>query len=398
MNPFRVPDAEIQHRIKNLQSGMQREDIHGVLIFQRVDLFYFSGTAQNGCLYVPADGKPLLMIKKFFPRAQQESGIETIVEIKSVQEIPGFILDLYGRFLENIGFELDVLPVKLFEFYKNLFPFRQYVDVSPLVLSLRRIKSSWEIRQLENTAEMSRKTFEHMETIIAPGLTEMAFAGKFEAFARTLGHGAMLRDRGFQGDGAYPWHVLSGESGGMPGVLDAAASGQGMSAAFPCGAGNKRLNRNEPIMVDFGSVLNGYHLDETRMFAIGSMPDSALAASRAAIEIHHVLGEAIMPGVATDALFRTSVQAAESLGFKAGYLGPEGYKVRFVGHGIGLELVEPFIIAEGKTDCLEPGMTVAIEPKIVFRDRFAAGIESVFLVTDAGSRLISKVPVDVFIC
>jgi Xaa-Pro dipeptidase len=35
-------------------------------------------------------------------------------------------------------------------------------------------------------------------------------------------------------------------------------------------------------MVDFASVLNGFHMDETRMFAIGRMPDKALQAAQAA--------------------------------------------------------------------------------------------------------------------
>jgi len=61
--------------------------------------------------------------------------------------------------------------------------------------------------------------------------------------------------------------------------LDSPASGQGTSAAFPVGGGNKKLAPDEPIMIDIASVFNGFHMDETRMFAIGSMPKEALDAS-----------------------------------------------------------------------------------------------------------------------
>ena len=44
------------------------------------------------------------------------------------------------------------------------------------------------------------------------------------------------------------------------------------------------------------------------------------------------------------------------------------------------------------------GMTFALEPKFVCENEFTAGVESVFAVTENGSRLISKVPVEVFIC
>jgi len=66
------------------------------------------------------------------------------------------------------------------------------VDDSALIPKVRMVKSSWEIQQMERTAELSQKTFEYMKTVVRPGLTEMEFASMFEAFARRLGHGGML--------------------------------------------------------------------------------------------------------------------------------------------------------------------------------------------------------------
>lgn len=43
-------------------------------------------------------------------------------------------------------------------------------------------------------------------------------------------------------------------------------------------------------------------------------------------------------------------------------------------------------------------MVFALEPKLVYRNEFAAGIESVFRVTENAGRLVSKVPVEIFIC
>ncbi|PIP35355.1 MAG: peptidase M24 [Desulfobacterales bacterium CG23_combo_of_CG06-09_8_20_14_all_52_9] len=395
---FRVPDSEVENRIKTIQKEMALSEIEGILIIQRVDLFYFSGTAQNGFLYIPQKGEPLLMIKRYFPRAKRESSIHHIFEIPSVRAVPELIQDAFGHLPAVLGLELDVLPVRDFEFYKVLLPAKRILDASPLILKVRTIKSSWEIEQMENTAEMSRRTFEYMRSVMRPGISEMEFAGMYETFARKLGHGGMLRDRNFQSGGAYPWHVLSGKNGGMPGVLDASTSGEGTSSAFPSGAGSKLLSPGEPIMVDLGSVLNGYHMDETRMFAIGSMPKSAEKACRAVIEIHDAVLEMANPGVTTGELFQHSVNLAKKMGYADQYLGPQGYQVRFIGHGIGLELIEPHIIAKDRADVLEPGMTFALEPKIVFQDAYAAGLESVFHVTKNGSRLISKVPIEIFIC
>jgi Xaa-Pro dipeptidase len=392
-----VPPGEIENRIKRLQDKLQDNKLDGLLIIQRVDLYYFSGTAQNGLLYVPAEGAPLLFIKKFMPRAQKESSIKEIVEIKSMREIPNLIMDFHGRLPGSLGLEFDVLPVNDFNFYQTVFKAKRYLDGSPFILDTRMIKSPWEINQMEKTAEVSGKTFEYMRSIIRPGLTEMEFAGISETFARKLGHGAYLNARNYQAR-AYPWHILSGKNGAMVGLLDAPASGAGTSAAFPCGAGGKLLSAHEPIMIDLGTVLNGYHTDETRMFSIGAMPDKAMKACRASIDIHDRVLDKVKPGVTVSELFNVSMAEATALGYADQYLGPEGYKVTFIGHGIGLELTEHPVIARDRDYMLEPGMVFSLEPKMVFENEFSAGIESVFLVTETGHRLLSKVPVDIFIC
>lgn len=394
---FKVPRKEINNRIAALQKELQRNGIDGVLIIQRADLFYFSGTAQNGCLYVPVDHKPLLFIKQNYQRALAESSIATIFEIRSIKDIPHLIQDHIGRSPSIIGFELDVMPVNEFNFYHSLFNPNETIDASPSILKVRKIKSAWEIEQLEATATMTAATFEYMRSAICPGLTEMEFAGIFETHARKLGHGGKLRVRNYQTEG-YPWHVLSGESGGMIGLLDSPASGEGTSAAFPVGAGHRKLKVAEPIMIDLASVMNGYHADETRMFAIDSMPAKAQEASLAAIAIHDQVINLARPGIVAGELFDRAVATARSLGYETQFLGPPGYKTSFIGHGIGVELIEPPIIARGKTDVLEPGMTLALEPKMVFENEFSAGIESIIVITETGSRLISKIPIDFFIC
>ena len=92
-----------------------------------------------------------------------------------------------------------------------------------------------------------------------------------------------------------------------------------------------------------------------------------------------------------------AVETAGELGYAEQFLGPPGYKTAFIGHGVGLDLVEPPIVARGKMERLEAGMVLAIEPKMVFENRFCAGIESMVAVTETGCRLLSRVPEEIFI-
>lgn len=159
-----------------------------------------------------------------------------MIEVTSIREAPELISDFYGHMPESLALEFDVMPINEFHFYRTLFPTQKHVDGSPLIHRVRMIKSEWEIARMEETAERSSKTFEHMKKNIRPGISEMEFAGMYETFARRLGHGGKLRVRDYQTEG-YPWHILSGKSGGMVGLLDSPASGEGTSLPIPAGEG-----------------------------------------------------------------------------------------------------------------------------------------------------------------
>ena len=96
--------------------------------------------------------------------------------------------------------------------------------------------------------------------------------------------------------------------------------------------------------------------------------------------------------------FEKSVKSAKSLGYEEQFLGLPGIKSNFIGHSIGLEIVESPIISKGKKDVLKPGMVFAVEPKFIFKNEFAAGIESVIQITEDGACFLSTTPHEIFIC
>jgi Xaa-Pro aminopeptidase len=404
--PTNVPRSEISRRQEKIQKELRKSGINALLVVQPADLYYITGLSLNGFFYLPAReqgrepsrGKGFLALEHKIELPEEASDLFQIRLIEKPEQIPGLIIDLYGALPRVLGFEFDVLPVNVFNKYRTIFPDQKCVDGSAAILNVRKIKSAWEIERLEKIGEIFQKTFAYAKEIIKPGLTEMEFSALMEAYAAQLsGRAPHIRVRDYLTEG-YPFHILSGYNGGRLGLLDSPASGEGTSAAFPSGAGNKPLAENEPIMVDFAFEVDHYHMDVTRMFAIGSMPDEAMRASEAAIEIHNAVIEKAKPGIALEELFNYSVSKAETLGYADSYLGPKGYQVTFIAHGVGVELVEAPLIAKGKKDLLEAGMTFALEPKIVYQDQFIAGIESVCLVTDTGCRLLSPVPVEVFKC
>jgi len=383
---------EIFGRIAALRDRMEAEGIEAALVFQKVDLFYLTGTMQDGLLYLDSSHE-LLLIRRHPPRAQEESPLELVLPYSSLKELPDLIRGHTGRLPEVIGLEMDVVPVGLFRRLQGLFPGGTFKDLSPLILHLRRRKSPWEVAMMERAGEIGRRVYEEVPRVLQEGMTELELAGKLLLVAMAHGHQEYIRMRGFNAE-AHSWHVLSGPSGAMLSSIDAPMGGLGPSPAYPMGASPKRIGRHEPILIDFGTSYWGYQADETRCFSIGRLPRRLKDAFSATREILAEVVALARPGASCQRLFERGWEVARRLGYEDYFMGPEGYKTRFIGHGIGLEINEPPFIAEGHDYPLEEGMTVALEPKMVFPGEGAVGIENTYLVTQRGLRSLTPAPED----
>jgi len=389
-----TPKEEVDGRLTRLKSSMKTKGIEAVLVVQKMDYYYLSGSTQNGILFVPTEGKPLLMVKREVERARLESPLEEIVEIKSLRDLPSLIQAHWGRLPQTIGLELDVFPVNDYFKYEGLFPNARFMDTSLMIRDTRKIKSPFEIDLMKMAGEIGRKTYQKGRELLKEGMTEIEFGGLMEAVAKAYGHEGLLRVRSLNYE-AYSWHVLSGSSGGIVSQSDSPMGGLGLSPAFPVGASRKVMKAHEPILVDFGTCYHGYQADETRMFSIGEMEKKFTEAYKVCQEIHDAVLEETRPGTDCEAIFQHTLQLAEKMGYKDSYLGPPGLQTRFIGHGIGLELNEFPFLAQGHSYPLEQGMAFAVEPKIVFPGEGSVGLENTVVVTQDGYDILTPLEQDI---
>jgi Xaa-Pro aminopeptidase len=390
-----TPREEIENRLARVKALVTKNKIEALLVIQKMDHYYLSGTTQDSLLFVPLEGLPLLLVRKELERAKVESPIDNVVAIKSIRDFPRLIKNHYGRLPGNLGLELDVLPVKDYFRYQELFPGTQIVDSSSILRDVRKIKSPFEISLMRTAGEMAKRLYEYAGSILKEGMTEIEFGGLLDAAAKKYGHEGVLRVRSLNYE-AYSWHVLSGLTGGIVSQSDSPMGGLGLSPAFPVGASRKVMKAHEPILLDFGICYHGYQVDQTRMYSIGEMPRQFINAYNACKEIHDTVLEDVRPGADTESLFLKTLVLAEKLGYKDSYLGPPGLQTRFIGHGIGLELNELPFLAQGHSYPLEEGMVFAFEPKIVFPGEGGVGLENTLVVTRNGYEILTPTENTIF--
>ncbi|TGU71583.1 aminopeptidase P family protein [Geomonas terrae] len=377
-------------RIGRLQLKLQGKGMDGALFIYPIDVYYFSGTRQNSTLWVPASGEPRLFVRKSYTRAKAESCIDDTRPFPSSKEFPG----AFGEEVKKIGFTFDVAPVQQYQYYQKLLPGCEFVDISAVNREIRSVKSAWELEQIRHCGVELGQVFRAVPQFLKEGMREVDLAAEFEYRLRKAGGEGYVRMRAFNQE-LFQGLAVSSATAGDTGFFDGAVTGQGMSAASPHGASAALIPADAPILIDYTAVFNGYIIDMTRFFVIGKLDPELEHAFGVAVAIQDYLAQNLKPGAICEELFLKALEMATDAGLAEHFMGAPGENARFVGHGVGLELDEFPVLAQGFKVPLQVGQTLAIEPKFVFPGKGVIGIENTFAVTENGGEKLSELPDDI---
>lgn len=381
-----ISKDEAGFRIGGMQARLKEMGLDGALFIYPIDVYYFTGTRQNSTLWIPVTGAPMLLVRKSYSRAKEESPIADIRPFPSSKDFPA----LFGDHQKKIGFTFDVAPVQQLNFYSKMLPGKEFIDVSGLNRELRSVKSAFELEQLRFTGAASCSVFATIPEFLKPGMREIDIAAELECRLRKAGSEGYVRMRSYNQELFMGLAVSAG--GASYGFFDGAVTGRGLSNASPHGASRDLIRENEPILLDYSFVHNGYITDMTRVFVIGALDDELKRAFDLSLEIQGAIQQALKPGVICEELFFKAVSMAEAAGFGKYFMGMPGEQAKFVGHGVGLELDELPVLAQGFKAQLQVGQTIAIEPKFVIPGKGGIGIENTFAVTSNGGEKITDMP------
>ncbi len=379
-----TPPGEIDDRIGKFQDYLLHAGIDGALILQNTDLYYFSGTIQQSHLYIPAQGQALLMVRKSLERARAESPLEAIVPLSSPGQLMELIRDHGMQPPTTLGMELDVMPVNTYFSYRKRFPDVEVRDVSTPIRLLRAVKSDYELSLIRQAAAFSDQVAQGVPALLEEGLTEIELAGQVEAQARRLGHQGIVRMR-LWGAEMFYGHLMAGSAAALPSYLASPTGGGAVNAAVAQGPSFRKIRRNEPILLDYVFAWKGYLSDHTRIFCIGRPPQQLVDAHAHMLNLQERVKAMATPGVLAGDLYTAAIEMAGQMGVGDHFMGAGGSdRIRFIGHGVGLELDEFPFLAQGQTMALQAGMVIALEPKLIFPGEGVVGIENTHVVTPQG--------------
>jgi len=359
-------------RLFALRAQLADAGLDALLITNVVNVVYLSGLrASAAALVVTPDDATLVTDFRYQEAARLRlgagdapSGVHLeIVDQTYDQTIVDVIRSLGMR---AIGVESAHLTIKRFHWLQQALDGACSLEPTDRqVERLRVVKDEAEIMTMREAARrLSAVALEAWSGVVC-GRTEREVAADIDA--------ALVR-AGFDRP-AFETIVASGPNSALP-------------HARPT---PRRLQRGEPVLLDFGGVYDGYCVDLTRTRVLGPAPAAlrrlheAVAASQAAAI------EAIRPGTTASAVDTAAREALAARGFGRDAFG------HGTGHGLGLEVhEEPRIAPRGsgeRTDApLEAGMIFTVEPGAYVPGLGGVRIEDDVLVTPGGVEILTSAP------
>ena len=388
MTETKVPLSELTDRMQRFRACMDAENPNWELaaIFGRINQYYFTGTMQDGVLLIPRDGRAVFCVRRSYERACAESLFPDIRPMKGFRDAA----PLAPGERAVIHVDTEVVPVALLARFRKYFPCKEVASLDAQALRLRAVKSPYELAILARAGAAHRRVLEEgVPMLLREGMSEAEFGCDLFSLMVREGHQGVVRFGMFNVDIAVG-QMGFGTNSIYPTSFDGPGGCLGIGPAAPVlGSRDRKLQKGDLVFVDIGFAVDGYHTDKTMVYMFGRpLPDEVTAIHRRCVEIQHQLASLIKPGAIPSEIYAGVMDSLDPE-FLQNFMGFGDRRANFLGHGVGLQIDELPVLAEGFDEPLAAGMVLALEPKKGIPGVGMVGIEDTFVVTPEGGRSIT---------
>ena len=339
-------------------------------------------------LLVPRDREAVFWVRRSIERACEESCFPDIRPMKSFRDAAEAMA--VKATWPAIHLETELVPLALLQRFRKHFPCTEVASLDPQIGWVRALKSPYELAIMERAGAIHRRVLEDTgPALLRAGMTEAEFGCELYSLLVREGHDGTVRFSRFNVDMAVG-QLGFGENSLYPTSFDGPGGCRGIGAAAPVlGSRDRRLKKGDLVFVDIGCSVEGYSTDKTMICIFGQpLTGEAMAAHQQCVEIQHRLASLLRPGAIPSELYTRTMKSLDA-GFLDNFMGFGKRCASFLGHGVGLQIDEPPVIAEGFDEPLVEGMVLALEPKKGVPGVGMVGTENTYVVTPGGGRSIT---------
>src|SRR5437879_9503298 len=240
-------NSSFQQRRRLLNASLHDARIDALLITSPATWYYLAGfSGESGALLVSRKATSLVTDGRFTVQARAETSGVRLVPQK------GSLFEFVGTFLKSspfrrLGFDPSQVAVRQLEVMRKAAGGRvRWVAAVGIAERLRMRKDAAELTQMRRAATLAGEVVQQAVSLLKPGIREFEVAAEIEY---------QMRKKGASGP-AFETIVAFGERAALP-------------HARPT---DKRLRKNELVVLDLGVILGHYCSDITRTVYLGRAP------------------------------------------------------------------------------------------------------------------------------
>jgi Xaa-Pro dipeptidase len=385
---IKVPLKELNSRLMRFRKLMDQScpGWEITAVFSKINLYYFTGTMQEGVLFIPKHDEAVFWVRRSYERAVAESLFPSIKPMEGYRDAAVTMKNLP----ETVYLEKEIVPIAMLQRFRKYFPFSVIESADLQIGAVRSIKSKYELALMEKSGKIHQHVTEELvPAMLREGMSESEFFCELYTTMMDEGHHGVTRFGMFDTE-TILGQIAFGESSIFPTYFNGPGGNYGMSPAVPMmGNRNRKLRKGDLVFVDTGCGVEGYHTDKTMTYMFGkSLPDEVIKIHLQCVDIQNTIASILKPGAIPSVIYNDILKGLSPV-FLDNFMGFGTRKVKFLGHGIGLTIDELPVIANGFDEPIQEGMVFAIEPKKGIPNVGMVGIENTFIVTPMGGRNIT---------
>lgn len=359
------PAGFIANRVAKVRAAMAALKLPALLVTNFKDVSWLTGFEGDDSYVLLTPGETVLISDfRYQEQIEKESPwVRAVMRSKAIMEEAAGQIKKRG--LAKVGVQSESLTVRgeasLLDHLKKVRSKTRLIPVADICIKPRHIKDDHEIAITEEAIRIAEGAFEALKGQAKPGMTENELAGLL---------GYEMRKRGAL-NSSFDSIVAVGANGSLPHYRPS----------------DVKLQKDTPLLVDWGALFRGYCSDLTRCLFFGNVPAKMKEIYKIVLEAQVAAIAAIKPG----AHGKKIDKVARDIITKAGYGKQFGHGT---GHGLGRDIHEAISLSKLSTTILEPGMIITVEPGIYLPGIGGVRIEDDVLVTPTGHRVLSSLAKD----
>ncbi len=349
----------VQSSLCQLNDLSSRMGLDAILFTDLNNIRYLCGfTGTDGALILSGGRTIFLTDSRYLEQAKTQ--VRTDDQRQYQAKIEGVAEALAALGIIRIGFEAEHMTcAALGRYRERCGDSVEWVELGDDLRKLRCIKGQSELAAIEEATRIAQLGFEEVLPLIRPGAVESDIARELEFALRRLGGQ----------EKSFDFIVASGPRGALPHGV----------------ASDRVIQDGELVTIDFGTVSDGFHSDETVTVAVGEVSPELQNIYDIVLEAHDRAAAALRPGV----------QLRDLDAIARDYITEKGYGEYFghgLGHGVGLDVHEAPVLSPRSSDVAAENMVVTIEPGIYIPGLGGVRIEDMYVVTSTGARVLTRIP------